>query len=352
MLVDSLIEQGEGSRVDYKREWYKKDDYKGELVKDIVSLANGGLDTVGQSGYLLIGIHDKDKAVFDFDKSLIQSIEVLCKQVLSIINSFVEPSLPGLELSWEKEGQVLLFEVPPHDYLIYLSKPLEKTKHPYKAGTAFYRVGEGIEVVSPPIVKSFDDAFEKLRHDPLHSKKKLHDDLQSLKNYYKFFHYESKKVDYIRKLNFLHFIADTFSENGTAKLNGFAGLLVGNKLEEFRALNLEKLEFEMEDLIDEALKVSAFSYEALNNIKVSMNFDFPDLVHKLKVIDAHQKVFSKKARSILESRSSLHQRKGWEVVWFLLRKSRDETDLLDYDKACIELCKEIDLLQADIARCS
>ena len=350
MLVESLIEKGENSRVDFKREWYKKDDFKGELVKDIISLANGGLDTVGQSGYLLIGINDKDKTIFDFDKSSIQSLEVLCKQVLSIVNSFVEPSLPGLELSWEKEGKVLLFEVPPHDYLIYLSKPLEKIKHPYKGGTAFYRIGEGIEVVSPPIVKSFEDAFEELRQDSLHSKKKLYNDLKNLKDFFRVIHYETKKVDYIRKLNFLHFTFDVLGEKGTNKLNGFAGLLVGNKREEFRVLNQEFLEDEMRGIVEKALAATSFSGEEFNNIKPLMYFDFPELVHKLKVIESHQKSFFKKTRSILKSCSSVRERKGWEVVWFLFSKSRDKEDLLEYDKALNELCEEINHLQTDIAK--
>jgi len=41
--IKNIISKGETTKVDFKREWYKKEELKGELVKDIFALANGSV---------------------------------------------------------------------------------------------------------------------------------------------------------------------------------------------------------------------------------------------------------------------------------------------------------------------
>lgn len=62
----NLLSQPEGSALDFKQEWYQLEGkeetpkrQKQELVKDILSLANGNTNTAGQDAYLIIGAADK-----------------------------------------------------------------------------------------------------------------------------------------------------------------------------------------------------------------------------------------------------------------------------------------------------
>lgn len=61
-----LLHSHEGPSLDFKQEWYKLDSediqtkkvQKNELIKDILSLANGNVNVAGETAYLIIGASD------------------------------------------------------------------------------------------------------------------------------------------------------------------------------------------------------------------------------------------------------------------------------------------------------
>ena len=54
MDIKELIAQDESAKLDFKREWYKKEDLKGEFVKDIFALTNGDIYSTTDTAYLVI----------------------------------------------------------------------------------------------------------------------------------------------------------------------------------------------------------------------------------------------------------------------------------------------------------
>ena len=158
------IEQGEGAKVDFKREWYRKEELKGEFVKDMFALTNGDVHGVKESSFLIIGIDD-DKNFFKFDdSSLPRSPEKRKQQLLNILNSYAQPEFTDLEVKWvdlTDEQEVMVISVLPRGRLISLSKDLQLKNRTDKKGTVYYRAGEDIRVASADMVEEFRKAYEK-----------------------------------------------------------------------------------------------------------------------------------------------------------------------------------------------
>jgi len=162
MDILELIKNGENAKVDFKREWYKKEDLKGEFVKDMLALTNGDIYSIDQTAYLIIGIVDDTKKVFDFDTSNIpRSLDKLTQQLLEILNNYAQPEFLSLEINWVDydEKEILVLSIAPHGRLISLSKDLQLKKGTDKKGIVYYRIGENIRVASADVVRDFEKAF-------------------------------------------------------------------------------------------------------------------------------------------------------------------------------------------------
>jgi len=162
--IKNIISKGETAKVDFKREWYKKEELKGELVKDIFALANGSVDTIDETAYLIIGITDNQREFFDFDTSSIKSLERLKKQILTNLNNYAQPEFLNLEIEWVEFGEeqdILVLSIAPHGRLISLSKDLQLKKGTDKKGTVYYRIGEEIRVASADVILDFQKAYNK-----------------------------------------------------------------------------------------------------------------------------------------------------------------------------------------------
>jgi predicted HTH transcriptional regulator len=162
--LKELITQGENAKVDFKRQWYKKEDLKGEFVKDMLALANGDIHSTNKRAYLIIGIEDESKSFFDFDTSAIpRSLDKLTQQLLEILNNFSQPEFLSLEIDWVDydDQEVLVLSVAPHGRVISLSKDLQLKRGTDKRGTVYYRIGENIRVASADVVKDFERAFKQ-----------------------------------------------------------------------------------------------------------------------------------------------------------------------------------------------
>jgi len=162
--LEKIIKQGENSKVDFKREWYKKEDLKGEFIKDILALANGDIHSIDKTAYLIIGIEDETKKAFKFDDTNIpRSLDKLTQQLLEILNNNSQPEFLSLNIKWvDYQGEeILVLSVKPHGRLISLSKDLKLKKTTDKKGTVYYRVSENIRVASADIIRDFEKAFNK-----------------------------------------------------------------------------------------------------------------------------------------------------------------------------------------------
>jgi len=165
--LNELIEQWENAKVDFKREWYWNDNMpnnikeiqKNELVKDLIALTNGDVYSIDKTAYLIVGIDDNTREVYDFDKSVILPLDKLKKQLLTLLNNYVQPEFLALDIELV-DDKVLVIFIPPRGSLISLSKDLKlKNSNTDRKGTTYYRVGEDIRVASSEVVGEFEKAF-------------------------------------------------------------------------------------------------------------------------------------------------------------------------------------------------
>jgi len=157
-----LISQNENAKLEFKEQWYHKSQ-KDEMIKDIISLANGNPQTVGEVAYLIIGVEDKTKNIKEI--TLSKSIAELEQEVIQNINNYATPPITHISFddTFNINGQkILIITIPSHNYLIYLSKDLQTKKRTERKNSAFYREGEMISIASPDIVREFDKQYEIL----------------------------------------------------------------------------------------------------------------------------------------------------------------------------------------------
>ncbi len=156
-----LINKNENAKLEFKEHWYHKSQ-KNEMIKDIIALANGNPQTVGEEAYLIIGVEDKTKNIKGVD--LHKSIAELEQEVLQNINNYATPPITDISFddSFNVDGKkILVITIPTHNYLIYISKDLQ-TKRTERRNSAFYREGEMVSIASPDIVREFDRQYQIL----------------------------------------------------------------------------------------------------------------------------------------------------------------------------------------------
>ncbi len=166
--LNSLVDQWENAKVDFKRQWYWNDNMpnniketnKNEFVKDIIALTNGDVYSTDKTAYLIIGIDDNTREIYNFDKSTILPLDKLKQQLLTLLNNYAQPEFLALDI--ELVDEVLVISIPPRGSLISLSKDLKlKNNNTDRKGTTYYRVGEDIRVASSEVVGEFEKVFGK-----------------------------------------------------------------------------------------------------------------------------------------------------------------------------------------------
>lgn len=152
-----LLKQKEGTSLEFKREVYKLDiggegekRQKGELVKDILSLVNGNVLSVGETAYLVIGASnefnpDGKRDLFDVD-----SDGYTDSRIIDIVNEYIEPKLVDISVeSILYEGKKLLvITIPATPHLYETIKVLDTKDRSYSEYTAFIRRNEQTKVAS------------------------------------------------------------------------------------------------------------------------------------------------------------------------------------------------------------
>lgn len=190
--VSKLVRQPrETAKVDFKIEFYKinepkpqapsdiqawkgaKDLQWGELIKDVLSLANGNIGTAGEYGYLIIGADDKLKSDGTLNLRDVGDSTPTNKEILEKVNSFCDPYLHDLYCDIIKvEGKRLLaISIPPSPYVHRLSKQLKTPKKEFSPHAALVRRGDGEEIYVASIKEQ--EAIEKEKQVFTHAQKEV-----------------------------------------------------------------------------------------------------------------------------------------------------------------------------------
>lgn len=154
-----LLHSHEGPSLDFKQEWYKLDSadsqtkkiQKNELIKDILSLANGNVNVSGETSYLVIGASDSmneegERELYDvtLDKP------VTADRLLKIINRVCDPPLSHLD--WHfftvDAKKLYVIEIPSSPHVYEITEKLETSKRPFDEYTIFTRKGDQITTTS------------------------------------------------------------------------------------------------------------------------------------------------------------------------------------------------------------
>lgn len=184
--VNFLLEKEESPILEFKRQWYWDDlttanemaDKWGELIKDLISLSNGYINSVGAHRYLIIGFSETDKKTYnvDFDKiKQLKNIRKFKKDLIEKLERYTKPSL--LDLTVEtvtiESDTLLVFEIPSPVQLIELRSQLKtKTRH-LDEGGILIRKGQKTDEVrtaNPDEIESLRQEFLEYRDSALYKK--------------------------------------------------------------------------------------------------------------------------------------------------------------------------------------
>ncbi len=184
--ISALLNKEESPTLEFKRQWYWDDltpqedmsDKWGELIKDIISLANGYINHVGEHRYLIIGFSEEEKKVFNIEFDKIKQLKNLTrfkKTLIEKIEDYTKPALLGIDIETVcvDPNKLLVFEIPCPTSLIELKKGL-KTKTRYlDEGIVLVRKGQKTDEIrsaTPDEIESLKMEFLKYRESSLHKK--------------------------------------------------------------------------------------------------------------------------------------------------------------------------------------
>ena len=132
-------------------------------------LANGNPQRIDEDAYLIFGISDNKQTIHNITDEMLfntrkyTNIPKLEQYVLTQLKNLATPDFLGLKLEFleYKEKRVLLIIIPPHPYLLSLSKDLNLKNRTDKNGTVYFRIGEEINIASPDVIKAFAEQRKK-----------------------------------------------------------------------------------------------------------------------------------------------------------------------------------------------
>jgi len=160
-FIPNLLKKMESPTLDFKGEWYKLDsdnpkaveNQKGELIKDILALANGNANVAGETSYLVIGVADEINEQGEREivgVSDIESERISADRILKIVNTVCSPSLENLACDdfFVDEKRIVVITIPPSPYLHEITSKLHTPKRSFDEFTVFVRHGEKISTAS------------------------------------------------------------------------------------------------------------------------------------------------------------------------------------------------------------
>ncbi len=193
--IDLLLKREESPTLEFKRQWYWDDsvpntempDKWGELLKDVISLANGYLNKVGEWRYLIFGFSEVDKNLYNIELDNIKQLKNLSnfkKILLQKLESCTRPALIDINIKQIsiESNTLLVFEIPSPTNLIELKRDLKtKTRH-LDEGAVLIRKGQKtdeIRTATPDEIESLKVEFAKYKDSMLHKKMNLEEDIST-----------------------------------------------------------------------------------------------------------------------------------------------------------------------------
>ncbi|PMG76552.1 hypothetical protein BCU84_13435 [Shewanella sp. 10N.286.51.B7] len=193
MDISILLKQEESPTLEFKRQWYWDDstpndemsDKWGELLKDIISLANGYINKVGEHRYLVFGFSEEEKATYNLDLDKVKQLKNLInfkKILLQKLERCTKPALLdiNIDLITIESDALLVFEIPSPIDLIELKQSIKtKTRH-LDEGAILVRKGQKTDEVrtaTPYEIESLKSEFNKFRESNLYKKMNTEDQL-------------------------------------------------------------------------------------------------------------------------------------------------------------------------------
>ncbi len=183
--IEILLEGKESPILEFKRQWYwdaqtpdsEMADKWGELVKDIISLANGYLDNVGSHRYLIIGFSECESKTYHVDIENIKHLHNIInfkKTIIQKLEKYTSPSLVNLNIeSIPINGHTLLvFEIPSPTHLTELKSTLKTKTRQIDEGGVLVRKGQNsdeIRTATPKEIECLTAEFSKYRESILYN---------------------------------------------------------------------------------------------------------------------------------------------------------------------------------------
>ena len=184
--ISVLLKKEESPTVEFKRQWYWDDstpseemsDKWGELLKDLISLANGYLNKVGEYRYLVFGFSEEEKKTYDINLDKIKQLKNITsfkRLLLQKLESCTKPTFLDFNVEFVvvDSNTLLVFEIPSPINLIELKRTLKtKTRH-LDEGAVLVRKGQKTDEVrtaTPDEIKNLICEFAKYRESALYNR--------------------------------------------------------------------------------------------------------------------------------------------------------------------------------------
>jgi hypothetical protein len=171
--LQNLIKKREGVKLEFKQRLYEihhdnkqvRDRHWNEFVKDILSLANGGVDSGKEEGYLVIGVGDTlnsngTRELFDVDVEEVK-LPKLEQKILDRVNKACQPPLPNVhcEIVAYNGCNILVVSIPFSPHLHQTTRSMTMSNNStYPENTIFIRRSEGIRTAT---VSEIDEIRKK-----------------------------------------------------------------------------------------------------------------------------------------------------------------------------------------------
>lgn len=155
-----LIGRKEGLKLDFKRKFYEIDHpekkvselQSGELIKDVLSLANANVWATDQPGYLVVGVGDQLKGDRRdlFDVGSLEDLKISPKRLLEKVNGFCRPPLADIdcEIVPLDGHRILVISIPFSPHLHETTKDIRAQSGTYREHTVFIRRAESVGIAS------------------------------------------------------------------------------------------------------------------------------------------------------------------------------------------------------------
>jgi hypothetical protein len=159
IALRKLIDKQEGASLEFKRQWYelespnqrKAESAKGEMIKDVLSLANGNTNVAGEMSFLVIGASNEiDENGHRELFNVVSEKPINRQRILDIVNPWCDPPIEDILCDdvLVDGKQLIVITILPSPHVHETIKKLKTAKVTYDEYTVFVRHAEGVRTAS------------------------------------------------------------------------------------------------------------------------------------------------------------------------------------------------------------